>query len=168
MADLLVLGYPDEASADRAYEVIQELQRDLIVEVAGAAVITKDLSGQTKMVTKTHATSAGALGGAFWGLLFGLIFFIPIAGLALGGLIGGLTGTLAGWGIRDDFRRRAADVLQPGKAALVLVLTKWTEDRTLARLSPLGGEVLKTSLSDEATKEIDASLAAHGQPTTPA
>ena len=162
MADLLVLGYPDEATADRAYEVVQQLERDLIVQVAGAAVVTKDLSGQTKMVTKTGATSAGALGGAFWGLLFGLIFLIPIGGLVIGALVGGLTGTLAGWGIRDDFRKRAADVLQPGKAAIVIVLTKWTEDRALARLAPLGGEVLKTSLSDEATKEINESLAAQG------
>jgi hypothetical protein len=45
-------------------------------------------------------------------------------------------------------------------AALVLFVKKWTEDKALAALAPLGGEVLKTSLSDEATKEINAALEA--------
>jgi uncharacterized membrane protein len=69
-------------------------------------------------------------------------------------------GTLTGWGIKDEFRQRAQDVVKPGAAALVLFLLKWTEDKALAALAPLGGEVLKTSLSEEATQEINAVLEA--------
>jgi uncharacterized membrane protein len=160
MADLVIIGYPDEATAEKAYEVVQGLQHDLVMEVSGAAVVTKDQSGKTDMVTKTGATTAGALGGAFWGLLFGLIFVIPVAGLVMGAFFGGLMGTMGGWGIKDEFRKRAQDVLRPGGAALVMYITKWTEDKALAALAPFGGEVLKTSLSEDATREINEALAA--------
>ena len=74
--------------------------------------------------------------------------------------MGAVSGTMRGWGIKDDYRSRAQDVVTSGKAALVLFILKWTEDKTLAALAPLGGEVLKTSLSDEATQEIYAALEA--------
>jgi uncharacterized membrane protein len=159
MADLVVIGYEDEATAQQAYDVVGQLQHDLVMQVSGAAVVTKDAAGKTQMVTKTGATSSGALMGGFWGMLIGLLFIIPVAGLIIGGLMGAVMGTMAGWGVKDEFRQRAQDVLKPGGAALVLFVEKWTEDKALAALAPLGGEVLKTSLSDEATAEINAALA---------
>ena len=160
MADLVVIGYPDEATADKAYAVVGQLEHDLVMQVHGAAVVVKHADGETKMVTKTGATSSGALMGGFLGLLFGLLFLFPIGGFILGGIWGALMGTMRGWGIRDDFRQRTQDVLKPGTAALVLFLEKWTEDKALAALAPFGGEVIKTSLSDAATEEINAALEA--------
>jgi uncharacterized membrane protein len=158
--DLVVIGYPDEATAEKAYEVVVQLEHDLVMQVAGAAVVAKDAHGKAKMVTKTGTTSSGAMMGGFFGLLFGLLFLIPVGGLIIGGIMGAVIGTMTGWGINGDFRQRSQDVLKPGTAALVLFVKKWTEDKALAALSPLGGEVLKTSLSEEATKEINAALEA--------
>jgi cation diffusion facilitator family transporter len=158
LVDLVVIGYPDEATAEKAYEVVLGLEHDLVMQVAGAAVVVKHADGKAKMITKTGATRAGAMMGGFFGLLFGLLFLIPVGGLIFGGIMGAVMGTLTGWGIKDDFRQRVQDVLKPGSAALVLFIKKWTEDKALAALAPLGGEVLKTSLSDEATKEINDAL----------
>jgi uncharacterized membrane protein len=72
--------------------------------------------------------------------------------------MGAMMGTISGWGVKDDFRKRAADVLQPGTAALVVFVSKATPDKALAALAPLGGEVLRTSLSEDAEKEIQAAL----------
>jgi uncharacterized membrane protein len=160
LVDLVVIGYPDEATAEKAYEVVLQLEHDLVMQVAGAAVVVKHPDGKAKMVTKTGATRAGAMMGGFFGLLFGILFLIPVGGLIIGGAMGALMGTLTGWGIKDDFRQRAQDVLKPGTAGLVLFVKKWTEDKALAALAPLGGAVLKTSLSDEATKEINDALEA--------
>ena len=78
MPDLVVIGYPDEATAEKAYEVVGQLQHDLAMQVAGAAV--KDADGKAKMVTKTGATSWGALMGGFIGIFIGLLFLIPWVG----------------------------------------------------------------------------------------
>ena len=160
MADLVVIGYPDEATAERAFEVVSQLEHDLVVQVVGAAVVVKHPDGKTRMVARTGATSSGALMGGFFGLLIGLLFFIAVGGLLIGGLIGAVAGTMRDWGIKYDFRQRTKDVLRPGRAALVLFLLKWTEDKAVAALAPLGGEVLRTSLSEQATAEINAALEA--------
>jgi uncharacterized membrane protein len=115
------------------------------------------------MVTKTGATSSGAAMGGFWGLLFGLLFLVPVAGLVIGGLMGALMGTMSGWGVKDEFRSKAADVLKPGGAALVVFVSKATPDKALNALAPLGGELLRTSLSEDAEKEIQAALDAQKQ-----
>ena len=160
MTDLVVIGYPDEPTAEKAYEVVTQLQHDFVMQVAGAAVVAKDVDGKTRMMTRTGATSSGALTGGLFGLLFGLLFLIPVGGLIIGGLMGAAIGTMGGWGGRDEFRQRAQDVLKPGTAALVLFVVKWTEDKALAALAPFGGEVLRTSLSEDATREINTALEA--------
>jgi uncharacterized membrane protein len=58
--------------------------------------------------------------------------------------------------------RRAAGVLKPGTAALVVFVSKATPGKALAALAPLGGEVLRTSLSEDAEKEIQHALDAQG------
>ena len=91
-------------------------------------------------------------------MLFGPLFLVPGVGLVVGGLIGGLMGTISGWGVNDEFRSRAADVLKPGTAALVAFVSKATPDKALDALAPLGGELLRTSLSEDAEKEIQHAL----------
>ena len=163
MAELLVIGYPDDDTAQKALDTIAELEKDLVVQTAGAAVVHKTTEGKVEMVTKTGATGAGVAMGGFWGLLFGLLFLVPIGGWIIGGIIGGLMGTMKGWGVNDEFRSRAADVLQPGTSAIVVFVSKATPDKALAALAPLGGTVLKTSLTEEAEQEIQHALDAQGK-----
>ena len=163
MAELLVIGYPDVETAQKALDTVHELEKDLIMQTGGAAVVRKTEDGKVEMVTKTGATSAGVAMGGFWGLLFGLLFLVPIGGWIIGGIIGGLMATMKGWGIKDDFRSRAADVLKPGTAAVVIFVSKVTPDKAMAALAPLGGELLRTSLSEDAEKEIQHALDADKQ-----
>ncbi len=158
MAELLVIGYPDVETAQKALETVQQLEKDLIMQTGGAAVVKKTEDGKVEMVTKTGATSAGAAMGGFWGMLFGLIFLIPVGGLIIGGIMGAMMGTISGWGVKDEFRKRAADVLKPGTAAIVVFVSKVTPDKAMAALAPLGGELLRTSLSEDAEKEIQHAL----------
>ncbi len=154
MAELVVIGYPDVDTANNALDTVHTLEGDLILETAGAAVVEMKPDGEVEMATKTGATSSGAAMGGFWGLLFGLLFLVPGAGLVIGGIIG----TLQGWGVNDEFRDKCADVLTPGTAALVMFVSKATPDKALAALSPFGGKLLRTSLSDDAEKEVQLAL----------
>jgi uncharacterized membrane protein len=163
MAELLVIGYPDDDTASKALETVHQLEQDLIMETGGAAVVHKTTDGKVEMVTKTGATSQGVAMGGFWGMLFGLLFLVPIGGWIIGGIIGGLMATMKGWGVNEDFRSRAADVLQPGTSALVVFVSKATPDKAQAALAPLGGTVLRTSLSEDAEKEIQHALDAEKQ-----
>jgi uncharacterized membrane protein len=159
MAELVVIGYPDEATAQRAFDTVVGLDRQYVIQLAGAAVVKRELDGRLKVETPTGATAAGAAGGMLWGALIGLLFFAPLGGLVIGGLLGALTGKLDDLGIKDSFRARVQDAVKPGMAGLVLVYTKVTADKAIEELQPLGGDVLKTSLSREAEEELDQALA---------
>ena len=96
----------------------------------------------------------------FWGFLFGILFFVPFFGMAFGAAFGALMGKLEKGGIDKQFQQQVRDKLQPGTSALFIVFEKVTADKAIAALSKFGGEVVKTSLSDETTAEIQKEL--HG------
>jgi uncharacterized membrane protein len=152
MADLVVIGYPDKSTAESALSKLGELQRGLVVQLHNE--------------TPTGATGAGAASGALWGTLIGLLFFVPFAGLLIGGIFGAVFGKLGSLGIKEEWRQQVQDVVQPGQAALAFMVIKATPDKTLEALAPFGGQVLKTSLSNEVEEEIQKALDAQGN--TPA
>jgi uncharacterized membrane protein len=158
MAELVVIGYPDEPTAESALEALGRLERGLVVDLAGAAVVVADANGKIKMSTPTHATGAGAASGALWGMLFGILFLIPVAGMVIGGVMGAMFGKIGGMGIQQEFISQVRDVLKPGTAALVVMYRKATPDKTLEALAPYGGSVLKSSLSAETEQAIDEAL----------
>jgi uncharacterized membrane protein len=82
------------------------------------------------------------------------LFFVPFLGAALGGAMGALFGKMAKSGVNDTFRQQVQELLQPGKAAVVMVAEKITEDKFAQRMAPHGGTLLKTSLSAADEREL--------------
>jgi len=160
MADLIAIGYPDEATAEAAAEEARGLARDLIIEPDAIAAIVRDKEGRFHVHTSHHPVSAGATWGMFWGVLFGLLFFIPVFGLAVGAGLGALMGKITKTGIDKAFQDQVRDMLQPGTSALFLMVEKVTPDKAVDALSKYGGTVLKTSLSKDDEKELQEAL--HG------
>jgi uncharacterized membrane protein len=80
-----------------------------------------------------------------------MIFLMPLFGAALGAASGALSGALTDFGIEDNFMKELAANLQPGNAALFLLIRKMTADKVLEAIKGTGGLVLKTSLDH--TKE---------------
>ncbi|HEX5015038.1 MAG TPA: DUF1269 domain-containing protein [Candidatus Limnocylindrales bacterium] len=157
MADLVVLGYPDEATAQAVQHKVTELQKDYIID-GTSATLTRSADGKIHVETPTGAVGAGAASGALWGGLFGLLFLVPIGGLVIGGIMGALMGKMADMGIDEEFRAKVQDVLKPGSSAVVIIFSKVTPDKALAALAPYGGEILRTSLTAEAEEEITRAL----------
>lgn len=149
MAELIVIGYDDEETAERVLDELQDLQHDYLIDLQDAAVVRRDGKGKLKVQTPGSPTGAGALGGAFWGLLFGLIFLVPVGGAIIGGIAGALMGKGVDLGIKEDFKKKVGDLVGPGKSAVLMVIRKATPDRVLEELQPYGGTVLRTSLSHE-------------------
>ena len=86
-----------------------------------------------------NTTAAGAVSGAFWGTLIGLIFLMPLAGAALGAASGAVSGALDDLGIGDKFMKETAAAIQPGTAALFVLVRKVTADKVLEGLKGEGG-----------------------------
>ena len=56
------------------------------------------------------------------------------------------------------FQQQVRDYLQPGTSALFMVIEQVTPDKTIAALQEYGGTVIRTSLSEEDTRELQAAL----------
>jgi uncharacterized membrane protein len=164
MSDLIVIGYPDEKTADKAWEELVRLERDYLVDLEDAAIIRRDQKGRLHVTTPAHhAVAWGTLSGLFWGVLIGLLFLFPLApvvGVA-GGIMGAALGSAENLGIRDDFKQRVQDMIQPGTSAILVILRKATCDKFAEALRPYGGTVLQTSLSHEAEQQLMQVL--HGE-----
>jgi uncharacterized membrane protein len=88
----------------------------------------------------------------------------PLAGVA-GGIMGAALGAAWRLGIKDDFRQRVQDLVQPGTSALMVIVRKTTPEKFTEALRPYGGTVLKTSLPRDA--ELELMKALHGDPNSP-
>ena len=154
MSDLIVIGYDNPVHARSAYDEVLALQSDFIVDLRGAAIVTVDAEGKNHVETPQKIVGLGAASGALWGMLIGLLFFVPFLGAALGGAMGALFGKMAKSGINDTFRQQVQELLQPGKAAVVIMAEKITEDKFAERMAPHGGTLLKTSLSAADEREL--------------
>ena len=161
MADLIAIGYPDQATAEAAADEARRLAQDLIIQPDAIAVIVRDNDGSYHVHTNHHAVGAGATWGMFWGFLFGLLFFIPVLGMAVGAGMGALMGKFAKSGIDKQFQDQVRGMIQPGTSALFLMVEKVTPDKAVEAMSKYGGTVLKTSLSKEGEQELQEAL--HGE-----
>jgi uncharacterized membrane protein len=150
VATLTVWKFPDALGADRAEATLEDLQKQELITVHDAAVVSWP-EGAKK--PKTHQlndlAAAGALGGSFWGLLFGLLFFVPLLGLAIGAATGALSGSLADVGIDDDFIKSVRDQITPGTSALFVMTSDAVQDKVRAAFEGQQMELISTNLSNE-------------------
>lgn len=158
MSELIIIGYDDHETANKAYERVLGLQRDFVVDLSGLAVVRVDPDGKRHVDTPGSIVGASMASGALWGMLFGLLFLVPAFGFLVGGLMGAVSGRLAKSGINKAFRERVEAMLEPGKAAVVVMAKKVTEDKFAAGMREFGGTVLQTSLSEEDERELAAEL----------
>ena len=161
MADLVVIAFPSEEKAEEVRQKLLEMQKEYLIELGDAVIAVKHEDGKVKLNQMINTTAAGAMSGGFWGLLIGLLFMVPVVGAAIGAGAGALSGALTDVGINDNFMKEVADVLQPGSAALFLLIRKMTTDKVLEDLEGVGGTVLRTSFDHTREQALRDALAAH-------
>ncbi len=164
MEDLIVITYPSEARAEEMRKKIIELQSEYLIEISDAVIAVKQEDGHVKLNQLIHTTASGAMMGALWGAIIGTIFLMPLAGAALGAGAGALSGALTDLGVDDNAAKQIASSLQPGNAALFLLVRKMTADKVLDALKGTGGMVLRTSLDRQKEQALRDALAGVNAP----
>lgn len=160
MSDLIIVAFPDEATAFAAGKALVALQKEYLIEMEDVVVVTRDDTGKVSLHQSVNLTTGGALGGGLWGTLIGLLFLNPIVGAAVGAGAGALAGKFSDIGIDDTFLRDIGQSLDKGGAAVGLLIRKLTTDKVLERLEPFRekGRVIHTSLSHDAEARLKTFL----------
>jgi len=158
MSNLVVVAFEEEHKAFELRAELLKLQKEYLIKMEDAVIVTKDPKGDVKLHQAVNLTAAGAVGGGFWGALIGLIFLNPLVGAAVGAGAGALSGKLADIGIEDKFMKELGASFQPGTSALFVLVKEATRDKILARLKGFGGKVLQTSLSKDDEESLQKAL----------
>jgi uncharacterized membrane protein len=161
MATLSVLKFPTADGAQKMESTLLELQKQHLIEVQDAAIVTWPQGKKSPKTQQLHSlTGQGALIGAFWGMLFGLIFFIPFFGLAIGAAMGALSGKFADYGIDDNFIKQTREKVTEGTSALFLLTTGAVVDKLVEALKGQAFEIISTNLPKEKEDELRAAFGA--------
>jgi uncharacterized membrane protein len=167
VSTLVAIAYKDADTAKSARGVLDQLQQQQLIQIDDAVIATNE-GGKIKLEQALNMAGAGAAGGALWGGLFGLIFLMPIAGMAIGAATGAIAGHFSDYGIDDKFAKQLASQVQPGQAALVLLVRNVTEDKVVAEMAKynFGGTLIQSSLSTADEDRIKAAYQAASQAAT--
>jgi len=166
MSNLVVIVFDDEVTAFEMRVALVKMQKEYLIEIEDAVVVTRDSKGKTKLDQAVNLTSAGAVGGGFWGMLIGLIFLNPLLGAVVGAGAGALSGRFKDIGINDQLMKDIGQSFKPGTSGLFVLVRRATVDKVLQGLKQFTGKgkVFQTSLSkdDEAALRdaIEGSIAA--------
>lgn len=150
MSTLTVWKFSTPDGAERCFAKLPELQKQNLIEVEDAAIVTWP-EGKKKPKTRqlVPLSGLGALDGAFWGMLFGLLFFVPLFGAAMGALAGALSGHFQDYGIDDDFIKEVRGKVTEGTSALFLLTGKVTLDKVEEVIKGDSPELIQSNLSYE-------------------
>ena len=158
MSNIVAIAYPDRATAEEVRATLAQMSTEHLLGLEDAVVVTRADDGKVKLHQAVKPGAAGAAGGALWGGVIGLLFLAPLLGMAVGAAAGGAGGAMSDIGINDKFMKELGAKLEPGAAALIVLVHDATTDKVLPRISQYGGDVLQTSLSTEEEQALQAAL----------
>ena len=147
MSDLVAIAYPDLATAEQVVSNLGEAQKAHLIELDDLALVEHRQDGKVKLHQASLA-GAGAAGGALWGGLIGMLFLAPLVGMAIGAASGAAAGAASDAGVDDKFMKELGAKLQPGGAALIVLVRKMNVEKILSEVS-VPGEIVQTSLGND-------------------
>lgn len=157
MSDLIVVTFDTEEQAKEARAAIKRVQKDGMIGLEDAAVVSKDARGKLHVKNEMeHSVGVGAGVGSMLGLLFNAV--LPGLGIAVGAGVGALIGKLTQHGAEQKFVKEVAEGLQPGQSALFLVLNQYHPATIREIFEPYSGTILHSTLDEEVAEQLRRSL----------
>jgi uncharacterized membrane protein len=158
VSTLVAIAYPDLQTAERVRAELIQATKEQLLQLEDAVVVEHRADGKIKLHQAMSPAGAGAAGGAVWGGLIGLLFLAPLLGMAIGGASGALAGKMTDTGVNDDFLKNLGANMPAGGAALIALGRAGAPAKVIERLRPFGGELIQTSLDDEAEERLRVAL----------
>lgn len=158
MSNLVAISYPDVNTANLVRDRLFQMQKENLITLEDAAVVERKQDGKIKLHQVNSTVGVGAAGGALWGGLIGLLFFMPLLGMALGAAGGAAGGAVTDVGVDDTFMKQLGEKLEPGTAALFLLVVSSTQDKVVPEIAQYGGHIMQTSLSTEDEAHLRAAV----------
>lgn len=162
MPELIVLTFPDQAGAEGAAERIQDLEEDRLIRVADAATLVRSADGvfslhQAPRRRRSNFLMATA-GAMTWGI--GALFLATVLAFRFVSLVlnAFVARSFASAQIDERFVRKIGASIQPGQAALFLLLDEGDHKAAVAEFAGSGATVHWTTLSRAEHNDLQAGM----------
>jgi uncharacterized membrane protein len=137
MKELVVLGFASRELAEEARSRGAELDREGVLQLDGAALAYRRDDGRVELVQPMRLAPVGAASGAAAGGVLGLLLLEPVLFAAVGAAAGAAGAGLSALGLNQWFLRQLDETLEPGRAALFVVVSDADPERAIQALRPL-------------------------------
>ena len=128
---------------------------------SGAALAYRRDDGRVELVQPMRLAPVGAASGAAAGGVLGLLLLEPVLFAAIGAVAGAAGAGLSALGLNQWFLRQLDETLDPGRAALFVVVSDADPEQAIQALRPLAPRVLRTTLPADADEEPPRRLHRH-------
>jgi uncharacterized membrane protein len=150
-------GKDNERLARETLEFVEDLHRRHTIQVFNAALLVKDPEGKVSVVdTRDIDPKKGRLLGAITGGLIGLL--AGPGGAVIGALAGlgagGAAGKLIDEGFSDKFLKNLQGYLQPGSAAVILLVEHQWAESVADAVAGAEGFVFRQPLTDRLVEDL--------------
>jgi uncharacterized membrane protein len=152
----IVVKYAQKETADEALKALLGLQKEKLVKLRDAVVITKTDAGKIKLhQTKDDTAKKGFLKGGGIGVLFALLFG-PVGWVAAGAALG-TAFALFDRGIKDKLLKELGEKMTPDQSALAVLVQDAEWDVALGRMADRNfqGEVIVQEMVAEHLAAIE-------------
>jgi uncharacterized membrane protein len=157
--NFVVMAFESRAVADQALQRIEELSRAKEIAVKDAALVVKGPDGAITLdQTKELSVGQGTIAGGVAGFLLGLAIGGPI-GTTLVGMVAGGGAGFFDTGIDNKRLKELGEELEPGQAAVGVLVERANWPLVRERVQPLGGRPLVLELTDEALAALEDAAA---------
>jgi uncharacterized membrane protein len=151
--DVVVAAFNDEKGASDALTKLKEAQKEGIIRIKDAALLTKDADSKLKVketadMTGTKGAVLGGVAGAFVGVIAGPVGWVALGGAAIGGLVAKLRDS----GFENARLEQWGANLTPGSSAIVAVIEHtWVTEVE---------KIMREEAKDVASMAVEADIAA--------
>jgi uncharacterized membrane protein len=157
--DIYIAGYSDPESAKADFDALKKAQREGIVMIDGAVLVSRDADGTLHVKESgDHDVFKGATIGVAGGLVLGL-FAPPLLGaMVVGGLVGGVIGKLVKHHDEKGIAKDLEDVILPGTSGVVAVFEEiWVAEveRQLAKAEKKAIKEADKQTAEELKKALE-------------
>jgi uncharacterized membrane protein len=162
MPELIVLTFPDQAGAAAAAERIQDLEEDRLIKVADAATLVRSVDGAFALHQAPGRRRSNFLMAAAsamtWGI--GALFLATVLTFRFVSLVlnAFVARSFASAQIDERFVRKIGASIQPGQAALFLLLEEGDHKAAAAEFAGSGATVHWTTLSRTEHSDLQAGM----------
>jgi uncharacterized membrane protein len=156
----LAIVYSETSRAGKVLKALKQMRSPKLIDLESAVYVTRDGRGRTQLREPGFRRKKNTIGDSITGLVAGSILLAPIGGVTLAEATDTVKHKLANLHVDRSFTEAVRTELQPDSSAIFILIQKASPSEVIPRITPYGGTVLETFLSEVDKTRLEEAIRA--------